>query len=149
MPRAYRFKKRSRRPAEDVFNAALNYYYGMLYSVVESALFAAGLDPHLGILHTDEYRKPVLAFDLIEIFRPWADRLLIELCLESEILGNFFSKNQYGVFLNKKGKSVLIPRFNAWLRENKRFQEREVDIKSHIYQTAGKLAQRIRNFGEK
>ncbi len=146
LPVAYQFEKRSRRPAEDMFNAALNYFYGMLYSIVEGALFAAGLDPHLGILHTDEYSKPVLAFDMIEIFRPWADTLLLELCLAEELLKSFFSANQHGVFLNKKGKAILIPRFNAWLREVKRFQEQDSNIRNHIYQTAGKLAQQIRSF---
>lgn len=73
LPEAWQFAKRSRRPAEDGFNAALNYQYGMLYTVVEQALFAAGLDPHLGILHADEYDQPTLAFDLIEPFRPWID----------------------------------------------------------------------------
>ncbi len=52
--------------------------YSMLYAVLEGALFAAGFDPHLSILHADEYNKAVLAFDLIEAFRPWIDRLLIE-----------------------------------------------------------------------
>ena len=43
---AYHFKSRSRRPAQDPFNAALNYLYGMLYNVVGQA--RAGLDTHLG-----------------------------------------------------------------------------------------------------
>lgn len=64
----------------------LNYYYGMLYTIVEGALFAAELDPHLGILHIDTHNKPVLAFDLIEIFRPWVDALLIETCLKKAFL---------------------------------------------------------------
>jgi CRISPR-associated protein Cas1 len=109
LPSAYTFSKRTRRPAEDFFNAALNYWYGMLYSVVEGGLFAAGLDPYLGILHADEYQKPTLCFDLIEAFRPWIDRLLIQACLEKKLLKFHFTKNQYGYFLNKTGKAVLIP----------------------------------------
>ncbi|MEM6380472.1 MAG: CRISPR-associated endonuclease Cas1, partial [Bacteroidota bacterium] len=48
LPSAYRFRQRSRKPAKDIYNAGLNYLYGMLYSVVEGGLFAAGLDPQLG-----------------------------------------------------------------------------------------------------
>ncbi|MCB0634430.1 MAG: CRISPR-associated endonuclease Cas1, partial [Lewinella sp.] len=62
LPRHYIFQMRSRKPAKDIFNAGLNYLYGMLYSVVEGALFAAGLDPHLGIFHVDEYDRPTLSF---------------------------------------------------------------------------------------
>ena len=147
LPITYQFEKRSRRPAEDMFNAALNYFYGMLYSIVEQGIFAAGLDPHLGILHADEYKKPILAFDLIEIFRPWVDRLVIDLCLEDQLLKSFFSANQHGVFLNKKGKAILIPRFNAWLKEPKRIFEREATIRNQIFQAAGRLSRTIRNYG--
>lgn len=146
LPEEYRFAKRSRRPAEDDFNAALNYLYGMLYSVVEGALFAAGLDPHLGILHTDEYNKPVLVFDLIEAFRPWVDRLLVEECLISNLEAQFFSKNQFGLFLNKKGKAYIIPLFNDYLRTQRRYFQRDSTVKNHIYGLAARLANRIRTF---
>lgn len=146
LPEEYQFKKRSRRPALDIFNATLNYLYGMLYSVVEGALFAAGLDPHLGILHSDEYNKPTLAFDLIEIFRPWVDRLLMEECYDMQLDLGFVTKNQYGLFLNKSGKAYIIPLFNDWLRSTRRAYQRETTVKNHIYSLANRLAQRIRSF---
>ncbi|MEM9984402.1 MAG: CRISPR-associated endonuclease Cas1 [Bacteroidota bacterium] len=146
LPPEYQFAKRSRRPAEDLFNAALNYLYGMLYSVVESGLFAAGLDPHLGLLHADEYRKPVLAFDLIEPFRPWVERLLIDECLLHTLESSYVTANQYGLFLNKQGKAYLIPLFNEWLRSTRRHAGRETSVRNHIYTLAAKLAQRVRTF---
>lgn len=144
LPRAYRFKKRSRRPAKDYFNAAINYAYGMLYSVVEGGLFAAGLDPHLGLLHADEYRKPTLSFDLIEPFRPWADRLVIEACIAGNLNAGCFAQNQYGLFLNKTGKALLIPLFNDFLRSSRTYLQQESSVKNHIYFLAARLAQRIR-----
>lgn len=146
MPDSCSFGKRSRQPAEDPFNATLNYLYGMLYSTVEAALFAAGLDPHLGILHADEHNKPTLSYDLIEAFRPWVDRLLIEQCLEQHISSDFFNQNQYGYFLNKTGKAYIIPLFNDFLQSERRFQERQSTVRNHIYRLAGQLAQRIRTF---
>lgn len=148
MPDPYGFNGRSRRPAKDIFNAAINYLYGMLYSVVEGALFAAGLDPHLGILHTDEHTKPTLAFDLIEAFRPWIDRLLIDACMAKKLQVSFFTKNQYGLFLNKEGKAFIIPLFNAFLRKELSFLNRNSTIKNHIYYLAGRLARRIRTAAE-
>ncbi len=144
LPSRYAFQGRSRRPAKDIFNAAINYLYGMLYSVVEGALFAVGLDPHLGILHADEHNKPTLAFDLIEPFRPWADRLLIEQCVERKLPESFFTKNQYGIFLNKEGKAVLIPLFNDFMRRKTTYLHQESSVKNHIHFTAARLAQRIR-----
>jgi CRISP-associated protein Cas1 len=144
LPPIYQFDTRNRRPAKDMFNASLNYFYGMLYTVVEGALFGAGLDPHLGILHADEYNKPILAFDLIEPFRPWIDGILIEMCMEEHLLQSFFTANQYGMVLNKNGKAVLIPRFNTWLQESKRFNERNISTRNQIYHFAGLLATQIR-----
>jgi CRISP-associated protein Cas1 len=63
------FGKRTRRPAHDRFNALINYGYGMLYSTVETAAYTAGLDPSIGILHTEGYKRPALVFDAIEPFR--------------------------------------------------------------------------------
>jgi CRISPR-associated protein Cas1 len=146
LPSEYQFQKRSRRPAEDLFNATLNYLYGMLYSVVEGGLFAAGLDPHLGLLHADEYRKPVLAFDLIEPFRPWVDRLLTETCFLQLLESSYVTKNQYGLFLNQEGKAYVIPLFNDWLRSVRRYQGRDSTVRNHIYGLAARLAQRIRTF---
>lgn len=144
IPPKYRFQTRSRRPAKDHFNATINYLYGMLYSVVEGALFAAGLDPHLGFLHADEYNKPTLSFDLIEPFRPWLDRLLIEQCFEKKIQDTYFTKNQYGLFFNKTGKAFIIPLFNDFLRTKRSYLHQESTVKNHIYFMAGRLAQRIR-----
>lgn len=144
LPSHYVFQGRSRRPAKDIFNAGINYLYGMLYSVVEGALFSVGLDPHLGILHADEHNKPTLAFDLIEPFRPWADRLLIGLCMDKQLKESFFAKNQYGIFLNKEGKAFIIPLFNDFMRSTTTYLHQESTVKNHIYFTAGRLAQRIR-----
>ncbi|MEN0005917.1 MAG: CRISPR-associated endonuclease Cas1 [Bacteroidota bacterium] len=148
LPQRYRFRERSRQPAKDIFNASLNYLYGMLYSVVEGGLFAAGLDPHLGLFHTDEYRKPTLSFDLIEPFRPWVDRLLIDQCVERKLEVDFFTQNQYGLFLNKKGKAFIIPLFNEFLRGSRTYINQESTVKNHIYFMAGRLATRIRSVME-
>ena len=144
IPRKYMFQTRSRKPAKDIFNAALNYLYGMLYSVVEGGLFAVGLDPHLGILHADQYDRPTLSYDLIEPFRPWVDRLLMEQCYKKTLDPRFFTKNQHGLFLNKNGKAFIIPLFNDFLRSERNYLNQESTVKNHIYFLAGRLAQRIR-----
>lgn len=69
---------RRTRGANDVFNQALNYGYGVLYGQVERALLLAGLDPYAGFLHADRPGKPSLVLDLIEEFRQQVvDRPLI------------------------------------------------------------------------
>ncbi len=144
LPVDFNFEKRSRMPAQDHFNAALNYLYGMLYSVVESGLFAVGLDPHLGLLHADEYNKPVLAFDFIEPFRPWIDWLLIEQFQAGKVKAGFFKKAGGGVLLDREGKLFFIPLFNQWLRSERPWAGKKTTVKTHIYQLAARYAAKLR-----
>ena len=69
---------RETRGAKDLFNAMLNYGYGVLYAQVEQAIILAGLDPYGGFLHADRPGKPSLVLDLIEEFRQCiVDRTLV------------------------------------------------------------------------
>lgn len=69
LPEAYRFETRSQHPALDPANALFNYAYGILYGKIEGELIRVGIDPYIGILHRDEYNRPVLIYDLIERYR--------------------------------------------------------------------------------
>ncbi|MEM6380776.1 MAG: CRISPR-associated endonuclease Cas1, partial [Bacteroidota bacterium] len=100
--------------------------------------------PQLGILHVDMHTKPTLSFDLIEPFRPWMDELLTKACLDRQLKKTFFTKNQYGIFLNKTGKAFIIPLFNEFLRSERTFLNQTATVKNQIYFLAGRLAQKIR-----
>lgn len=69
-PDDVRFGGRSRQPPLDVPNAAMSYLYTVLLGECITALRAAGLDPSLGLLHSPQERRPSLALDLMEEFRP-------------------------------------------------------------------------------
>jgi|SRR5579875_70530 CRISPR-associated protein Cas1 len=80
LPESLQWPGRETRGAKDLFNAMLNYGYGVLYAQVEQAVLLAGLDPYAGFLHADRPGKPSLVLDLIEEFRQGVvDRTLIGL----------------------------------------------------------------------
>ncbi len=80
LPATVLWPGRETRGAKDLFNALLNYGYGVLYAQVEQALLLAGLDPYAGFLHTDRPGKPSLVLDMIEEFRQCVvDRTIIGL----------------------------------------------------------------------
>lgn len=126
MPDRYKFDGRSRNPAKDEFNTLLNYTYGILYSKVEKACIIAGLDPYVGIIHTDHYNKKSLVFDLIENFRIWADETVIKIFAGREVKQEHFDKLENGFTLNKEGKAVLISAFNNFLDESIRYGGRNI-----------------------
>ncbi|MCD4793390.1 MAG: CRISPR-associated endonuclease Cas1 [Bacteroidales bacterium] len=143
LPESFRFKSRSRRPATDYFNAALNYLYGMTYSVVESGIFAKGLDPFTGYMHTDNYLKTALVFDLIEPIRPLIDRILIELCTEEKLNDTHFIPKEQGYWLSKTGKTVIIPSFNEYLYKRVKVFDKVRRIKDVIYHESNDLGNLI------
>ena len=126
MPDRYKFEGRSRNPAKDEFNALLNYGYGILYSKVEKACIIAGLDPYVGIIHTDHYNKKSLVFDLIENFRIWADETIIKIFAGRDVKQEHFDKLENGFTLNKEGKALLISAFNSFLDESLRYGSRNI-----------------------
>jgi CRISPR-associated protein Cas1 len=80
LPTALQWPGRETRGAKDLFNAVLNYGYGVLYAQIEQAIILAGLDPYAGFLHADRPGKPSLVLDLIEEFRQSVvDRTMIGL----------------------------------------------------------------------
>ncbi len=143
-PGDWRFGERSRRPAQDPFNAALNYLYGMLYPVVEGAVFAAGLDPYMGMLHAEEYDRPALAFDLIEPFRPWVDALLLDLCHSGRLDIRHFEVKDGGFWAGKPAKAVLIPAFNDFIQTERVVDGNNRTVKNHIHAYAALLAADIK-----
>jgi len=109
LPRKYKFLGRSYRPARDHFNTVLNYGYGMLYSKVEKALIIAGLDPFIGILHTDNYNKKSLVFDMIEPFRILVERPIFYQFSRRKMKDDYFNSEKQGFILNDEGKQFIVP----------------------------------------
>jgi CRISPR-associated protein Cas1 len=103
------FNVRTRRPATDPVNAALNYAYGLLVSDIIRAIFACGLDPHAGFLHSPERNKPALALDLCEEFRaPVADSVVLGTFNNGELTDKDFSGALGTVSLRDRGRKQLI-----------------------------------------
>lgn len=59
-------------------NALLNFGYAVLRSIVAQAIVDTGLIPVLGIFHHNRYNPYCLADDLMEPYRPFVDRAVIQ-----------------------------------------------------------------------
>jgi CRISPR-associated protein Cas1 len=141
MPEKYRFSGRSRRPAKDPFNACLNYGYGMLYGLIEKACILAGLDPFVGFLHTDNYNKKSLVFDLIEPFRIFTEQTVVYLFTGKKMKDEYFDVKEKAVSLNQKGKPLVIEAMHQHLDEQVRYRRRHVKRRHIMQHEAHRLAQ--------
>jgi CRISPR-associated protein Cas1 len=103
------FSVRSRRPARDPINAALNLCYGLLTADALRAVVACGLDPHAGFLHSSGRNKPALALDLVEEFRaPVADSVVVNAFNNGELRARDFSTILGTTRIGERGRKALI-----------------------------------------
>lgn len=101
---------RSRRPPRDRMNALLSFLYSMWMNDCRSAIEAAGLDPQLGFLHALRPGRAALALDLVEEFRPFADRLALTLVNRGQLGAGDFNEREGGAVLleGDARKAVVI-----------------------------------------
>ena len=85
----------------------LNYSYGILYSSVEKSCILAGLDPYIGIMHTDNYNKVALVYDLIEMYRVYMDELVFKLFTTKKIRDEYFDKNTKWILPKSRWKKTF------------------------------------------
>ena len=108
---AFVFRRRSRRPAGDRFNALISFLYALLRHDLRSACESCGLDSAVGFLHRDRPGRPGLALDLMEEFRPFlADRAALTLINRKQLKPGDFVESEAGGFELKESarKQVLI-----------------------------------------
>jgi CRISPR-associated protein Cas1 len=104
------------RDATDPFNAILNYCYTLLEVETRIACEAVGLDPDLGLLHTDDRLRESFIYDLLEPLRSKADVWALELLHKERMSPVMFHELRDGIVrldpdLTRLLATTLMPRF--------------------------------------
>lgn len=105
------FRTRNRRPPRDPVNAALSLAYTLATFEAARLAAAAGFDPAIGFLHAVAPGRPALACDLVEPWRPHADRFVYGLFHEGTLRGESFSADGEACLLGKAGRAAF---YAAW-----------------------------------
>lgn len=102
--------QRSRRPPLDRINCLLSFLYTLVLNDIRSAVEAVGLDPAVGYLHRDRPGRAGLALDLMEEFRPMADRLAVSLVNLGQMRHDDFTISDSGAvrMTDESRKTLLI-----------------------------------------
>jgi CRISPR-associated endonuclease Cas1 len=93
---------RSPRDAADPINALLNYGYALAEAEARLAILVVGLDPGLGIVHTDIRNRDSLSLDLLEPLRPVVERHILTL-----LAARYFTRNDFHE--TRQGACRLLP----------------------------------------
>ena len=100
----------SPRLAPNPVNAMLNYLYALLESEARLAIAALGLDPALGVLHSDAPNRDSLACDVMEPVRPEIDAYVLRLVSRQTLRREWF-------FEQRNGSCRLMGSFTVRLSE--------------------------------
>ena len=145
MPEGMTFAGRSRQPPEDIINSALSYGYAIILGEAVSALWAAGLDPAIGMLHAEQDRRPSLALDLMEEFRPLiVDQVVVSAARRAELRPEHGHREEtlHGVLLTKAGREILVAGYERRMLQHTKgaLPGLSGSLRRHLYRQAERLA---------
>lgn len=147
LPAEYRFCGRSQHFAKNVSNALLNYGYGILYGKVERALIESGIDPYIGILHSDQYKRPTLVYDIIERYRGWIDYVVMSLLRQKIVSKEMYSiDEEENVWMEGLGKRIVIQSVNDYFEEKIVINGLSRSRDTHIQLYSQRLAQLFKRY---
>lgn len=142
LKKLYRFPGRHPR-GRDRFNSALNYGYGVLYNEVERACLYVGLDPYLGLYHSERYGKPSLVLDSVEEFRvPVVDSAVFPLFMTKILtrLVNYTRSPAGEYMLSPEGKRQVVVAIYHRLNQVVPWAGRRIPVKTVIEYQARALS---------
>ena len=97
-------------------NNLLNYGYAILRAIIARALVSSGLLPTFGIHHRNRYNAYCLADDIMEPYRPFVDRLVVDIVdnggdfneLSKEIKVRLFNIPLLDVIINEQRSPLMV-----------------------------------------
>lgn len=96
-----------RNPSGAAPNHLLNYGYAILRAIVARSLVGSGLFPVLGIFHSNQYNAYCLADDIMEPYRPYVDRIVLDI-MDSDFETDDISNPVKQKLLELPVKDVII-----------------------------------------
>jgi CRISPR-associated protein Cas1 len=122
------FNKRNRRPPRDPVNVILSLSFTLLHAEAVRVLFSVGFDPLLGIYHEPDFGRESLACDLVELFRPLAERWIWRLFADETMRAEYFTLDQGNTekpcLLGKRGREVFYQAYDKQARRWRKLMRR-------------------------
>lgn len=111
--------------------------------MIEKVCIIAGLDPYVGVIHTDNYNKTSLVFDLIENYRIWAEEVVVNIIASRKVKVEYFDVLPNGLRLNKDGKALLVSEFSNYMDESIRYKGRNIKRSNIIQLDCHRIANKL------
>jgi CRISPR-associated protein Cas1 len=106
LPTAIGIERRRTFKAFDGINNTLNLAYTVLKWKVYRAIIKAKLEPYLGFLHSEQFGKPSLVCDMMELYRYLIDDFVIQYCMSLKKKNFIMQREDYSS--NRKGERQYL-----------------------------------------
>jgi len=111
------FKKRVRRPPDNMINALISFGNAMVYTTCLCEIYRTQLNPTISFLHEPGERRFSLSLDLAEIFKPLlADRTIFKLLNTRMLNEKHFDQKLNSCYLDEKGRKIFVKEFDERLK---------------------------------
>jgi len=111
------FKKRVRRPPDNMMNALISFGNSLVYTTCLSEIYRTQLDPTISYLHEPGERRFSLSLDLAEIFKPiLADRAIFKLLNAKMLSEKHFDQQLNSCYLKENGRKIFVKEFEERLK---------------------------------
>lgn len=111
------FKKRVKRPPDNMINSLISYLNSMMYTTVLSEIYKTQLDPTISYLHEPGTKRFSLSLDLAELFKPLiVDRLIFSLLNKNQITEDDFVEESNFTYLKENSRQKIILEYNSYLK---------------------------------
>lgn len=115
--KGFSFETRTKRPPQNRINTLISFLNSLLYTTILSEIYKTHLDPRIGYLHENNYRRFSLNLDVAEIFKPIiVDRLIFSLVGKSMIRAQDFREEQGGVYLKQSALRRIVQEYEKKLQ---------------------------------
>ncbi len=137
------FAGRSFHPAKDVFSSLLNFLYSLISNEMLGSIYNAGFDPYLGFLHSVEYGRTSLTYDLIEPFRAAvADAIAIKMFRKKMLTQSDFEKHKtYGYILKDSIRKIVLSQYEDKMESKFTLNGKPYNFRILFHEEVDKLKQ--------
>lgn len=110
------FKKRVKRPPDNMINTLISFVNSLIYTTVLSEIYKTQLNPTISFLHEPGQKRFSLCLDLAEIFKPLiGDRMIFSLLNKNQITENDFERESNFLYLKESGKKKILMEYDKRL----------------------------------
>lgn len=111
-----RFKKRVKRPPDNMINTLISFINSLIYTTTLSEIYKTQLNPTISFLHEPGTKRFSLSLDVSEIFKPLiGDRMIFSMLNKNQITEDDFERESNFLYLKESGKRKILVEYDKRL----------------------------------